>query len=335
VGPSYLAAAVSVPRFWGPKTTKAAFRPAAEGCSSNLHRRQIPRSLITIEVLPCIPALSIAVAVIVCAPHRPRRRDGPGCPGPRRKRVRSRPLHRAVWFAAGSLGVVIALRAASWRDPVARAPVPTLYVPTRMTPVYNQAKGSPCALGFPYRRGGRLGRRRGERMHGRGCPALGRRDHFARYPAVDARDRGNFRIASAPLRQNQFQSVAFFLGATGRLIGDTAKFRVRTTDPFCVRITDSPPLSLWSGAAPPETVARVVVDEVPGGATPVIPATATGSASRTRSRSVPVDKYGRRGHTDRPHDVSQPKRNAPAQRIAANAALPCIPLGDSLQSCDD
>src|ERR1700681_1797217 len=44
---------------------------------------------------------------------------------------------------------------ASWRDPVlavvanaAGALVPSLYVPTMMTAVYNQAKGSPCALRF-------------------------------------------------------------------------------------------------------------------------------------------------------------------------------------------
>jgi hypothetical protein len=49
----------------------------------------------------------------------------------------------------------IALSAASWRDPVlavmanaAGALVPALYVPTMMTAVYNQAKGSPCALRF-------------------------------------------------------------------------------------------------------------------------------------------------------------------------------------------
>jgi MFS transporter, DHA1 family, inner membrane transport protein len=62
---------------------------------------------------------------------------------------------RAVWLAAGSLVVVIAVRAASWRDPVvavmanaAGALVPALYVPTMMTAIYNQAKGSPCALRF-------------------------------------------------------------------------------------------------------------------------------------------------------------------------------------------
>jgi DHA1 family inner membrane transport protein len=62
---------------------------------------------------------------------------------------------RAVWLAAGLLVVVIALRAVSWRDPVlavmanaAGALVPALYVPTMMTAVYNQAKGSPCVLRF-------------------------------------------------------------------------------------------------------------------------------------------------------------------------------------------
>jgi MFS transporter, DHA1 family, inner membrane transport protein len=62
---------------------------------------------------------------------------------------------RAVWLAAGSLVVVIALRAASGGDPVlavvanaAGALVPALYTPTMMTAVYNRAKGSPCALRF-------------------------------------------------------------------------------------------------------------------------------------------------------------------------------------------
>jgi MFS transporter, DHA1 family, inner membrane transport protein len=62
---------------------------------------------------------------------------------------------RAVWLAAGSLAAVIALRTASSADPVlavvanaAGALVPALYVPTLMTAVYNQAKGSPCALRF-------------------------------------------------------------------------------------------------------------------------------------------------------------------------------------------
>jgi DHA1 family inner membrane transport protein len=62
---------------------------------------------------------------------------------------------RAVWLAAGSLGLVIALRTVSSTDPIlavvanaAGALVPALYVPTMMTAVYNQAKGSPCALRF-------------------------------------------------------------------------------------------------------------------------------------------------------------------------------------------
>jgi hypothetical protein len=62
---------------------------------------------------------------------------------------------RAVWLAVGSLAVVTALRTASSSDPLlavvanaAGALVPALYVPTLMTAVYNQAKGSPCALRF-------------------------------------------------------------------------------------------------------------------------------------------------------------------------------------------
>ena len=62
---------------------------------------------------------------------------------------------RAVWLAAGSLAAVIALRAASSADPVlavvanaAGALVVALYVPTVMTAVYNQAKGSPCVMRF-------------------------------------------------------------------------------------------------------------------------------------------------------------------------------------------
>jgi len=62
---------------------------------------------------------------------------------------------RAVWLAAGSLALVIVLRAASSADPVlavianaAGALVVALYVPTVMTAVYNQAKGSPCAMRF-------------------------------------------------------------------------------------------------------------------------------------------------------------------------------------------
>lgn len=62
---------------------------------------------------------------------------------------------RAVWLATGSLAIVIGLRAMSSGSPVlavvanaAGAMVPALYVPTLMTAVYNQAKGSPCALRF-------------------------------------------------------------------------------------------------------------------------------------------------------------------------------------------
>jgi MFS transporter, DHA1 family, inner membrane transport protein len=62
---------------------------------------------------------------------------------------------RAVWLAVGSLAAVIVLRTASSTDPVlavianaAGALVVALYVPTVMTAVYNQAKGSPCALRF-------------------------------------------------------------------------------------------------------------------------------------------------------------------------------------------
>jgi hypothetical protein len=60
-----------------------------------------------------------------------------------------------VWIAAGSLGLVIALRTVSSTDPIlavvanaAGALVPAFYVPTMMTAVYNQAKGSPCVLRF-------------------------------------------------------------------------------------------------------------------------------------------------------------------------------------------
>lgn len=62
---------------------------------------------------------------------------------------------RAVWLAVGSVGVVTGLRAVSYGDPAlavaanaAGALVPALYIPTMMTAVYNQAKGSPCALRF-------------------------------------------------------------------------------------------------------------------------------------------------------------------------------------------
>ena len=62
---------------------------------------------------------------------------------------------RAVWLAVSALVVVIAFRAGSYGNPVlavaanaAGALVTSLYIPTLMTAVYNQAKGSPCALRF-------------------------------------------------------------------------------------------------------------------------------------------------------------------------------------------
>ena len=62
---------------------------------------------------------------------------------------------RAAWVATGAVVVAVALRALSLGNPIlavaanaAGALAPTLYVPTLMTAVYNQAKGSPCALRF-------------------------------------------------------------------------------------------------------------------------------------------------------------------------------------------
>ncbi len=62
---------------------------------------------------------------------------------------------RAVWMAAGASALVLILRAASVGHPLAAvignaagALVPAFYVPTLMTAVYNQAKGSPCPLRF-------------------------------------------------------------------------------------------------------------------------------------------------------------------------------------------
>ncbi len=62
---------------------------------------------------------------------------------------------RAVRLALGSLVVVISLRAVAYGSPLLAvaanavgALVSSLYVPTLMTAVYNQAKGSPCALRF-------------------------------------------------------------------------------------------------------------------------------------------------------------------------------------------
>ncbi len=62
---------------------------------------------------------------------------------------------RAVRWAVSALVAVIVLRAGSYGNPVlavaanaAGALVTALYIPTLMTAVYNQAKGSPCALRF-------------------------------------------------------------------------------------------------------------------------------------------------------------------------------------------
>ncbi len=62
---------------------------------------------------------------------------------------------RAAWLAAGAMAVVLALRAASVGHPMAAvagnaagALVPAFYIPTLMTAMYNQAKGSSCVLRF-------------------------------------------------------------------------------------------------------------------------------------------------------------------------------------------
>ena len=62
---------------------------------------------------------------------------------------------KAVWFAVGALAAVTLFRAGSYGNPVlavlanaAGALVTALYMPTLMTAVYNQAKGSPCTLRF-------------------------------------------------------------------------------------------------------------------------------------------------------------------------------------------
>jgi DHA1 family inner membrane transport protein len=62
---------------------------------------------------------------------------------------------RAVWLAFGSLVAVTSLRSVTYGSPLLAvaanavgALVSALYVPTLMTAVYNQAKGSPCALRF-------------------------------------------------------------------------------------------------------------------------------------------------------------------------------------------
>jgi hypothetical protein len=62
---------------------------------------------------------------------------------------------RAAWLATCSVVVAVVLRVLGLGHPIlavaanaAGALAPTLYVPTLMTAVYNQAKGSPCVLRF-------------------------------------------------------------------------------------------------------------------------------------------------------------------------------------------
>jgi len=62
---------------------------------------------------------------------------------------------RAIWYATGTVAVIIALRAAATGHPplavlanALGAFGASLYIPTVMTPVYTMAKGSPCALRF-------------------------------------------------------------------------------------------------------------------------------------------------------------------------------------------
>ncbi len=62
---------------------------------------------------------------------------------------------RAAWLATGASALTLGLRALSVGHPLAAvignaagALVPAFYVPTLMTAMYNQAKGSPCALRF-------------------------------------------------------------------------------------------------------------------------------------------------------------------------------------------
>ncbi|HWD49383.1 MAG TPA: MFS transporter [Rhizomicrobium sp.] len=62
---------------------------------------------------------------------------------------------RAVWFAAGTHGANVILRAASFGHPLfavianaTGALVTAFYVPTMMTAVYNEAKNSPCVMRF-------------------------------------------------------------------------------------------------------------------------------------------------------------------------------------------
>jgi DHA1 family inner membrane transport protein len=61
----------------------------------------------------------------------------------------------AVWLGVGSAAATVAVRAFAYGDPAlavaanaAGALVAAFYVPTMMTAVYNQAKGSPCVLRF-------------------------------------------------------------------------------------------------------------------------------------------------------------------------------------------
>ncbi len=62
---------------------------------------------------------------------------------------------RAAWLAGGAMTVALGIRAASVGHPLlavignaAGALIPAFYTPTLMTAVYNQSKGSPCALRF-------------------------------------------------------------------------------------------------------------------------------------------------------------------------------------------
>jgi hypothetical protein len=62
---------------------------------------------------------------------------------------------RAIWYATGTVALIIALRAAATGHPslavlanALGAFGASLYIPTMMTPVYTMAKGSPCVLRF-------------------------------------------------------------------------------------------------------------------------------------------------------------------------------------------
>jgi hypothetical protein len=62
---------------------------------------------------------------------------------------------RAAWLAGGAMALALGIRAASYGHPLlavignaAGALIPAFYTPTLMTAVYNQSKGSPCALRF-------------------------------------------------------------------------------------------------------------------------------------------------------------------------------------------